>query len=579
MLKNIKKIFAILEKDKKKQFKILVILMFFSMLLETIGISSMIPLINYFTGESILLPYNIDLNSILTKFGFSEKNVLNFILIFIITIFLIKNIYLSLYSWLESKFAYKVRFDLGVRLFKNYLYSPYLFHLKNNSSNLIAKILQESAIYGAALINLSTLITEMLIVIGLVTFLLIIKPVETLAVIVIGFISSSIFYFGLKNTISRLGLKREKATKENIKSLQQGLGAIKDIIFYEVQKNFINIFTSKSNDVAEVGFKMHFLQKLPKMWFEIISILVMTFVIFFLSQAKMETSSIIATAGIFLLVFIRIVPSINRILTALQNIKFSEASFDSLLTDLESSNSKQIKINQQKEISEKTKFQKEIKFKNVFFKYEKSDEPVLKNVNLTIKKNEFVGIIGETGAGKSTFVDLLIGLIEPSEGEITADGKNIREHLYSWTKNLGYVPQNFYLLDESIKNNIAFGYEENKISTPIVKSTIDKSQLSNFIKNLKDGLESRVGERGVKISGGEKQRIGIARALYNDPDILVFDEATSALDLDTEKKILETLIQFKKVKTVIIITHRKSSLNICDRVFKIENNKINEIKK
>ena len=579
MLKNIKKIFTILEKEKKKQFRILVILMFFSMLLETIGISSMIPLINYFTGESILLPYNIDLNNILANFGVSEKNILNFILIFIITIFLIKNIYLGLYSWLESKFAYKVRFDLGVRLFKNYLYSPYLFHLKNNSSNLIAKILQESAIYGAALINLSTLITEVLIVIGLVTFLLIIKPIETLAVIAIGFISSSIFYFGLKNTISRLGIKREKATKENIKSLQQGLGAIKDIIFYEVHKNFINIFTSKSNDVAEVGFKMHFLQKLPKMWFEIISILVMTFVIFFLSLTKMETGSIIATSGIFLLVFIRVVPSINRILTALQNIKFSEASFDSLLNDLEASNSKQIKINQKKEISRKTKFEKEIKFNNVFFKYGKSDHPVLKNINLTIKKNEFVGIIGETGAGKSTFVDLLIGLIEPSEGEITVDGNNIREDIYSWTKNLGYVPQNFYLLDESIKNNIAFGYEENKISTTIVKNTIDKSQLTNFIKNLKDGLESRVGERGVKISGGEKQRIGIARALYNDPDILVFDEATSALDLNTEKKILETLIQFKKIKTIIIITHRNSSLNICDRVFKIENNKINEIKK
>ena len=192
MLKNIKKIFAILEKDKKNQFKVLVILMFFSMILETIGISSMIPLINYFTGESILLPYNIDLNSILGNLGVSEKNILNFILIFIITIFLIKNIYLGIYSWLESKFAYKVRFDLGIRLFKNYLYSSYLFHLKNNSSNLIAKILQESAVYGAALINLSTLITEVLIVIGLVTFLLIIKPVETLAVIAIGFISSSL---------------------------------------------------------------------------------------------------------------------------------------------------------------------------------------------------------------------------------------------------------------------------------------------------------------------------------------------------------------------------------------------------
>ena len=201
----------------------------------------------------------------------------------------------------------------------------------------------------------------------------------------------------------------------------------------------------------------------------------------------------------------------------------------------------------------------------------------MKNVNLTIKKNEFVGIVGETGVGKSTFVDLLIGLMIPDSGTITVDGLDINKDLNSWKKHLGYVPQNFYLLDDSIKKNIAFGYEENKISKSKVENTINQSQLSSFIKNLKNGLESRVGEHGVKISGGEKQRIAIARALYNDPDILIFDEATSSLDIDTEKKILETLIQLKKIKTVIIITHRTSSLKICDRVFNIQNETIKEI--
>ena len=197
---------------------------------------------------------------------------------------------------------------------------------------------------------------------------------------------------------------------------------------------------------------------------------------------------------------------------------------------------------------------------------------------LTLKKNEFIGIIGETGTGKSTFVDLFIGLLLPSAGTITVDGKNINNNLNGWKAKLGYVPQNFYLLDESIKNNVAFGYKEKELNITKVANSVEKSQLTKFVNELKNRLLSNVGERGVKISGGEKQRLGIARALYNDPDILLFDEATSALDLETEKKILETLIKIKKNKTIIFVTHRISSLSYCDRIFKIENKEIKEIK-
>ena len=211
--------------------------------------------------------------------------------------------------------------------------------------------------------------------------------------------------------------------------------------------------------------------------------------------------------------------------------------------------------------------------------YSKLDKLVLKNASLTIKKNEFVGIIGETGTGKSTLVDLLIGLLSPSKGTITVDGKNINNNLESWKEKLGYVQQNTYLLDESIKNNVAFGYKENQFDIAKIENSIEKAQLIKFVNNLKNGLDSNVGEHGVKISGGEKQRIAIARALYNDPDILILDEATSSLDLDTEAKILETLVKFKKNKTMIFITHRTSSLGYCDKVFKIENNEIKEIKK
>lgn len=573
MYNNLKKIFKILNKNQIKKFKILVILMFFAMLLETIGIGSMIPLINYFTNENVLLSHNINLDQFFLNFGIEEKNILNFILILIITIFLIKNLYMCLYGWLESKFAYKVRYDLGTRLFDKYLNSPYLFHVENSSSNLTTKIVHETAIYGSALVHVSALLTEILVILGIIIFLFIIRPVETLIIIVIGFFTSLTFYLVLEKIISNLGKEREMVQRLQMKSLQQGLGAIKDIIIYKVQKTFINIFHTDSNNMAGVGFKMYFLQKLPRIWFELVTITLITFIIFFLSIQKLETSAIMATIGIFLISSIRIIPSTNRILTCLQNIKFSEPTFNSLLSDLNQINLKKLETNYKED--KKVKFEKEIKFNNVCFNYPKIHKPVFKNINLTIKKNEFVGIIGETGAGKSTFVDLLIGLIEPKAGSITVDGNDInQDESYFWRNNLGYVPQNLYLLDDSIKKNIAFGCRENEISNSKIENSISKSQLLKFIDGLKNGLDTKVGERGVKISGGERQRIGIARALYNDPEILVFDEATSALDLDTESKILETLSKFKMEKTIIFITHRKFSLSICDRIFKIENNEI-----
>ena len=579
MFSNIKKIFNILDSEKKTGFRKLVFLMLFAMLLETIGISSMIPLINYFTDENLLALQNIDLNNFFLSLGIQEKNILNFILIFIITIFLIKNLYMALYGWLESRFAYKVRFDLGSRLFNNYLNNTYLFHVENNSSNLITKITQETSIFGGALIQLSTLLTEILIIFGITIFLLVIKPLETSIIILIGFLLSFTFYLLVKNTVSRLGKKRETAQKALIKSLQQGLGAIKDIIIYKVQKKFINSFNSNSEDLAEAGFKMYFLQKLPRIWFEITTITIITFIIFYLSMQQLETSAIMATMGIFLVSSLKIIPSINRILVSLQSIKYSEPSFNSLITDLKETNYDNRNISPKNLNNNKLTFHNEIKFKNVFFNYPKLSKPALKNINLTIKKNQFVGIVGETGAGKSTLVDLLMGLIEPGKGTITVDGENINKKLSSWRNKLGYVPQNLYLLDEPIQNNIAFGFKENEILKSRIEESVDQSQLTKFINNLKYGINTIVGERGIKISGGEKQRIAIARALYNNPEILIFDEATSSLDLDTEKKILETLTKFKKVKTLIFITHRKSNLHIFDRIFKIENNEVEEIEK
>ena len=278
---------------------------------------------------------------------------------------------------------------------------------------------------------MSTLLTETLILLGLISFLLVIKPEETLIIVLIGLISSLIFYSTLKNLVSFWGKKRESSERAKMKSLKQGLGGIKDIIFYKAQKYFIDIFYSKSNDLFKVSFKMHFINKLPKIWFEMIAVIILTFIIFFLYITQSDISNIMATIGIFLITSIRVMPSINRILTSLQNLKYSEAALDSLLIGLENSN-EFISSKRIEHLNDKINFKNEIKFNNVFFNYPKSNKDVLRNISISIKKNQFIGIIGETGSGKSTLVDLMIGLLKPTRGTITANGKNISQNLEDW---------------------------------------------------------------------------------------------------------------------------------------------------
>ena len=546
--------------------------MIVAMIFETIGIGSLLPLISYFTNENLLIS-EIQILNFTTKFKVLENmNSLNLILFFIVVIYFFKNIYLVFYGWLESKFAYDVRFNLGVRLFQKYLNNNYMFHIQNNSSVLMHKIMNETSYYGNAIISLSALITESLILLGIIFFLFILKPFETSLVLIIGFILSLIFYLGIKNMTTKIGKKREIAQKLTMKSLMQGLGAVKDIIINNTQNNFVKIFNDNSVNSSKATYKIHFLQRLPRVWFELTTILIIVIVIFSLASKSIETNSIIATIGIFLVASLRIIPSINRILNALQSIRFSEPAINNISKDLEDNLSLR---NEKNNLENKNlEFKSEITFKNIKFSYPNTEQAVLDNLNFTIKKNQFVGIIGETGAGKSTLVDIFMGLLKPESGKIFLDGKNIYENIKSWKRKLGYVPQNLYLIDDTIKKNIAFGLNENDISEKKIFQSIEKSQLKKFINNLENGIISVVGERGIKISGGERQRIGIARALYNDPEIIVFDEATSALDIETERKLLDTLLELKKTKTIIFITHRTGNLSVFDQVYKLDKNKI-----
>ena len=571
MIKNTIKILKILDPDQRKKFKFLIFLMFVTMILETGSIASLLPLINYFSDGNLIT--NI---KIFKTLGIEISNNANLIMFFVMIVFIFKNIFLAFYYYMDSKFIYDVKYALGFTLFKKYLANNYQFHIQNNSSKLKEKITGSTSTYMGALSGLSTLICESLIMIGLLTILFLIKPQETIIIILTGLFLSLLFYYTLRTKIYWLGKRKILADREYIKSMTQGFEAIKDMMIFKSEKEFTKVFKDNCHNKAKVDFTVNFITKLPRIWFEITLLIILMILFLLVSINNNNQGALISTVGIFLAVALRLLPSAYKLIQAIQRMKLGEAAVASLEIDLNTKDFELDKLAGNREIN-KINFNKKLEFKDVAFTYNNSAKNILNNINLSIKKNNFVAIVGETGSGKSTFIDLIIGLIKPTKGIIEADGISISKNTDSWMSNIGYVPQNIYLTDDTIEKNILFGCEENDIDAKRFESSIKNAQLKSFVASLDKGLKTIVGERAVQISGGERQRIGIARALYRNPDLLLFDESTGALDLETENSFFKTLKELKKTKTIIFVTHRTNKLESFDEVFLIEKQTIKKI--
>ena len=565
----IKKSLSLLEKNEKKQFFKLVICMFLASTLEILGLASIFPLLIFLTSQE---------KSFNFFNHFLEGNYMIYLICLIFFIYLIKNIFLSFYYWFENTFTYNTRFNLGVRLYSGYLNSPYKFHLENNSSVLITKIVQETSIFGSAITSLSSLITEIMVVTGIILLLLIIRPYELFYLIIIISIISLIFYYLTKKISYNLGKSLVAAQKNKMKILNESLKSVQEIIIFRVNKYFEEIFRLKSMKVSELGYKMSFINRLPKVWFEMVAIIIIFFIIIYAVLQNQSHISVLSTLGIFLISALKIIPSVNKILVSLQSIRYSETAVTSLFDDIKIFENQKIISNDSKNINKLT-FKNSITFRNVGFKFSSQNEKILNDINFEIKKKDFIAILGKTGSGKTTFLNLLMGLLKPSSGKINIDGVDIHNNIQAWRANLGYVPQNINLLDESLKKNIAYGLSESSISDFNVKRSVKLSHLSTFLKSNKRKLDLQVGENGTKISGGQKQRIGIARALYHDPEVLIFDEPTSSLDPITTSKLFNTLKNLNNEKTIVLVSHDIKDFSIFDKVYEIKNQKIIILKK
>ena len=570
-MENIKKLYSLFTNSRKKNFIFLIFLSLMGTIIEIFSIGLLIPLVSSFSGDVSVI------NNLFSKFNINDDvwRFLNFenTILILLVVYVVKFIFLIGFSFFKNNFFFSFQLELIDKLFTSYIKRSYLFHVSSNSARIIKNFSEEihqlSIGYMGSII---TIITETILITVLLTFLLFLQTKTTIIVLGLTVAISFLIFSVLKKKIATLGREREDYNFVNLRNIIQALGGIKEIKIFQKENEIINNFEKNSSRLKSVNWLISFYNEVPRVFFEFISVCSFLAILYLFVNLGYSFSVIISYFIIIFAIFIRIMPSANKLIVSLVNLTINQRAIQVVHNELNSeqvSTESNIKVNNQK-----LNFKSKIEIRNLSFRYGTEEKEVIKNINLQINKGEILGVIGETGSGKTTFVDLLIGLLEPTEGSILSDGKDIKLNRIEWFKKIGYVPQNIYLNDESIKKNIAFTLDEALIDEQKVIDAAKKSKLLELVQNKKDKLNFRIGERGNILSGGQKQRLGIARALYNNSEILVLDEFTSALDEVTEREIMKEISILKEKKTIIISTHKPSILEYCDRIYDVKNNTI-----
>ena len=570
------KILEIFEKKHKIKMILIFLFLFVVSFLELLSIGSILPIFTVIFESQYLSKVNKFLNEIpFLKINFEDHDDLIFFsLLSLFLLFTIKNLTLLLFNWVQQKFSKDLIDHLSISLFKVFIHQPYEYYFNAKTSNLVRNINAEPAgLIKNLFIPFCIMIMEGFILLGLIFFLILVYGNNVgIALFLILLIIVIALYF-TRNIIKKWGGIRFNFETKRIKSITQSFDNIKDIILKKKINFFFLEFKKNTKSVSEASMFGGFYRSLPKLLIE--QLIIILFILYFLYYYSFQSLDDNFFSKLIFLgaILIRLIPGLIRISTSYQAIKFASTpaekiyQFFSLNKKIETNNNKKIEFNEL------------IELKNIDYKFRGYNENVLNSINLIIKKNQTIGIVGKTGSGKTTLLDLFLGLLKPSHGKILIDG---RDHTFdlnqaNWHKKIGYVAQNVTLIDDTIKNNIALGTIEKEIDNEQIETVIKKANLVEFITNLPDGIETMVGEKGIKLSGGQIQRIGIARAIYLNPDILCFDEATSALDYDTENEILKTILSVKKNKTVIIIAHRLKTIENCDQIIELDKGTVKRV--
>lgn len=564
------KIYDLLTPAERRGVLALFALMIVGMILETLGVGLIVPAMTLMMQGDHGARYPV-IASIISFFGNpSQTELIAAAMLGLVGVYFIKNLFLGFLVWRQTNFSFDVQANLSHRLFTIYLRQPYTFHLQRNSAELVRNVAGEVFMFAGVITSALILVTEFMVLVSIVILLLLIEPLGALVVgAVLGGVAL-VYYQITRERISRWGVERQYHDGLRLQHLHQGLGGAKDVKLLGRESDFLTQFHSHNIKSTRVGKLQATLQSFPRLMLELLAVTGLAILaLSMLGQGK-DMTSIIPTLGLFAAAAFRIMPSINRLLGSGQalrynlpvvNTVFEEFKLDAPGPDVRQAGSLKI-------------FEHELRLTDVSYHYPTMKIAALDGVCLAIRKGQSVGLIGSTGSGKSTLVDVILGLLTPSEGLVEVDGHDIQQGMRQWQDQIGYVSQSIYLTDDTIRRNVAFGLSSEQVDDLAVQRAIKAAQLEEFVSSLPEGLETVVGERGIRLSGGQRQRIGIARALYHDPPVLVLDEATSSLDGLTEQGVMAAVTALKGSKTIIIVAHRLSTVENCDCIFRLERGRI-----
>lgn len=556
------RIINLLDHNLKLKFLFLIFFMLIASFLELLGLGFVILILNSFLG---LDPGFLEVIDNYTKSFFQINLEFKQFILIIITLFTLKLLVLIFVAWLESDFLAKFREKISNNIYHNFLNRDVKNLLSKNSAEYIRNFTEEILTSIAFIRSCLRIILDSILIITFLIFLMYFNPLITAFVYIFFSLLGFIYYRLVKNKLSNWANISLENRKKKIQFISESFSAIKSIKILSREIFFFNIFKNQIKSISKIHFKVSFLGELPRNFFEYILFISILLLFFYLVKNEYSNESIIQLISVYTLAAFRLVPLLNRFLSHMQKFKYSYPSINKLIKE------KNQKIIQKKSKTKKINFKKNIKLNIKKFSFNNKANYLFKNVNIEIKKNSQVGIMGQSGSGKSTIIDIFCGFQKNKYSKLIIDGKDIfkTENLENWHKSIGYVPQNIIILNQSLRENILFGADKNHFGDNILRELIKKVDLENFLKKSNNGFSQVLKQDGLNISGGEKQRIGIARALINNPDLIILDEATSGLDIETENKVLDTLKKLNK--TSIIVSHRYNALKNCDKIYLLKN--------
>ncbi|MBP3604378.1 MAG: ABC transporter ATP-binding protein [Lachnospiraceae bacterium] len=580
MAKIFKKLMILLDKKQKRKMIVLIFLMLIGAVLETLGVSMILPVMDVVMEENAVQNHEyLQIICDVFRIGYEDtRSLMILVMVGLVVIFAVKNMFLFFQQKVQLKFVYTNQFATSRRMMINFMERPYEYYLNADTAVIQRSITSDvNNMYGLilALLQLSSeaIVFVCLVAVSFVQDVWMSLTVTALLVVVLLIIKCI-----LKPVMKRAGEENQDFYSGLFKWINQAVMGIKEIKIANKESYFINEYAKCGAGYVSAVQRYNLFNATPRLLIETVAIAGMILYMMVRLLQGVAVIDIMPQLTLLALVAMRLIPCANRINNHLTSISYFEPFFmgvsDNLQDEIRDESINYDEETYRNKIDvDKLDIRKEIELKDITYKYPGTDVLIFDHADMNIPIGKSVGIVGTSGSGKTTVVDIMLGLLKLQSGEILADGIEVREHYASWLKNIGYIPQTIFMIDSSIRKNVAFGYADEDIDDEKVWRALKEAQLDEFVRGLPEGLDTGIGERGIRISGGQRQRIGIARALYEDPEVLVLDEATSALDNDTEAAIMDSINRLHGKKTLVIIAHRLQTIEKCDMVYRIESGK------